>query len=61
MRITRFAHACVRVEDAGRVLVIDPGTRSEPDALDGTDAGLVTHEHADHIDTRRLAGLGAPV
>lgn len=61
MRITKFTHACVRLEDGDRVLVIDPGTWSEPRALLGADAVLVTHEHTDHIDTLRLAGLGVPV
>lgn len=61
MRITKFTHACVRLERAGQVLVIDPGTWSEPRALVGADAVLVTHEHADHIDAFRLAGLGVPV
>ncbi|OQQ19550.1 MBL fold metallo-hydrolase [Streptomyces sp. M41(2017)] len=61
MRITKYTHACVRLEHAGRVLVIDPGTWSEPAALTGADAVLVTHEHADHIDVLRLAGLGVPV
>ncbi|MGC1215019.1 MAG: MBL fold metallo-hydrolase [Micromonospora sp.] len=61
MRITKFTHACVRIEDGGHVLVIDPGTWSEPRALDGADAVLVTHEHTDHIDVLRLAGLGVPV
>ncbi|MGA5509253.1 MBL fold metallo-hydrolase [Streptomyces umbrinus] len=61
MRITKYTHACVRLEHDGRVLVIDPGTWSEPAALDGADAVLVTHEHADHIDVLRLAGLGVPV
>ncbi|MFC0007695.1 MBL fold metallo-hydrolase [Micromonospora siamensis] len=61
MRITKFTHACVRLEDAGRVLVVDPGTWSEPYALAGADAVLVTHEHTDHIDVLRLAGLGVPV
>ncbi|WP_328687320.1 MBL fold metallo-hydrolase [Streptomyces caniferus] len=61
MRITKYTHACVRLEHEGRVLVIDPGTWSEPAALTGADAVLVTHEHADHIDVLRLAGLGAPV
>jgi L-ascorbate metabolism protein UlaG (beta-lactamase superfamily) len=61
LRLTRYTHACVRIERGGRVLVIDPGIYSEPQALIGADAVLVTHEHADHIDTIRLAGLGAPV
>ncbi|MGW7486251.1 MBL fold metallo-hydrolase [Streptomyces sp. NPDC054786] len=61
MRITKYTHACVRLEHDGRVLVIDPGIWSEPAALTGADAVLVTHEHADHIDVLRLAGLGVPV
>ncbi|MFB6440281.1 MBL fold metallo-hydrolase [Streptomyces sp. NPDC056411] len=61
MRITKYTHACVRLEHEGRVLVIDPGIWSEPAALTGADAVLVTHEHADHIDVLRLAGLGVPV
>jgi L-ascorbate metabolism protein UlaG (beta-lactamase superfamily) len=61
MRITKYTHACVRLEDDGRVLVIDPGTWSEPAALAGADAVLVTHEHTDHIDVLRLIGLGVPV
>src|SRR5687768_14819540 len=61
MRITKYTHACVRLERDGRVLVIDPGTWSEPAALIGADAVLVTHEHADHIDILRLIGLGVPV
>jgi L-ascorbate metabolism protein UlaG (beta-lactamase superfamily) len=61
VKITKYTHACVRVEDGGGVLVIDPGVWSEPRALDGADAVLVTHEHTDHIDVLRLAGLGKPV
>jgi L-ascorbate metabolism protein UlaG (beta-lactamase superfamily) len=61
MRITKFTHSCVRLEDAGRVLVIDPGVWGEAGALLGTQAVLVTHEHVDHIDTLRLAGAGVPV
>ena len=61
MELTRFSHSCVRLEQDGRVLVIDPGIWSEPRALRGADAVLVTHEHVDHVDVLRLLGAGLPV
>jgi L-ascorbate metabolism protein UlaG (beta-lactamase superfamily) len=60
MRLTKLTHACVRVEDGERALAIDPGTYSEVDeALEGVDAVLVTHEHADHVDADRLLAAAA--
>lgn len=44
----------MRLEADGRVLVIDPGTFSEAEALDGVDEVLVTHEHFDHLDIAKL-------
>ncbi|HEX6149993.1 MBL fold metallo-hydrolase [Nocardioides sp.] len=61
MRITKFGHACVRVESAGAVLVIDPGVWTEPEAVDGATAVLVTHEHPDHYLPDRLRAADAPV
>lgn len=56
MKVTKFSHACVRVEHSGAVLVVDPGVWSEAEqALDGVDAVLLTHEHVDHVDADRLA------
>lgn len=56
MRVIKYSHSCVRVEHAGAVLVIDPGVWSESEtALDGVDAVLLTHEHADHVDADKLA------
>ncbi|WP_457030624.1 MBL fold metallo-hydrolase [Kitasatospora sp. P5_F3] len=54
MRLIKYGHACVRLETDGRVLVIDPGTFSEAEALDSVSDVLVTHEHADHIDIAKL-------
>jgi L-ascorbate metabolism protein UlaG (beta-lactamase superfamily) len=53
--LTKFGHSCVRIEHDGGVLVIDPGAFTEPAALDGVDAVLVTHEHADHLNVDALA------
>ena len=55
MRLTKFGHSCVRLEDGDRAAVIDPGVFSDVDAaLDGAQAVLITHEHPDHIDVDRV-------
>ncbi len=55
MQLTKYTHACVRLDDGDRTLVLDPGVFSEVDAaLDGADAVLITHEHVDHIDADKL-------
>jgi L-ascorbate metabolism protein UlaG (beta-lactamase superfamily) len=61
MRITKFAHSCVRLEHDGTVVVIDPGVFAEPDALAGADAVLITHEHPDHYHPELLAGCDAAI
>ncbi|MFD9970720.1 MBL fold metallo-hydrolase [Streptomyces sp. NPDC059011] len=54
MKLTKKSHACIRLEKAGRTLVVDPGVFSEVDAAAGADALLVTHEHPDHFSEERL-------
>lgn len=60
MRLTKYTHACVRLDDGDRSLVIDPGSFSEvEEALDGVHDVLITHEHADHVDAEALARVVA--
>lgn len=61
MRITKFGHACVRIEHDGEVVVIDPGCFTEPEAVAGATAVLLTHEHPDHVDLTNLRETDAPV
>ena len=57
MRMIKFTHACVRLVDGDRSLLIDPGTWAEDVAFEGATDVLVTHEHVDHIDVERLVAL----
>ena len=54
MRLIKFTHACVRLENEGRGLLLDPGTWAEDAAFDAATDILVTHEHADHVDVDRI-------
>ncbi len=61
MRITKFGHACVRLEYDDKVVVVDPGMFTDPEAVDGADAVVITHEHPDHYLPDHLARTDAPV
>ncbi|NEK84848.1 MBL fold metallo-hydrolase [Blastococcus saxobsidens] len=54
MELTKHGHACVVLGDGPRRLVIDPGAFTDPSALEGATAVLVTHEHPDHFVAERL-------
>ena len=61
MRLVKFGHACVRLEHDGAALVLDPGVFTEPEAVDGATAVLITHEHPDHYSAEHLRRTDAPV
>jgi L-ascorbate metabolism protein UlaG (beta-lactamase superfamily) len=55
VKLTKFGHACVRLEKNSRALVIDPGAMTpEAEAMAGAEAVLITHEHFDHFEPERL-------
>ena len=55
MQMIKYTHACVRLQDGDRALLLDPGIWAQPEAFDGVTDVLVTHEHFDHVDVDRLA------
>ena len=61
MRVTKFGHACVRIEYADAVIVLDPGAFTQADAVDGATAVLITHEHADHYHADHLRATDAAI
>ena len=61
MRLTKFGHACIRVEHDGHTLVVDPGMFTDPEAVDGADVVLVTHLHPDHLHPDNLRRTDARI
>lgn len=60
MRLTKFEHACVLIEDGEARILIDPGVYSSGfEDLTGLTAILLTHQHADHLDLDRIGTLVA--
>jgi L-ascorbate metabolism protein UlaG (beta-lactamase superfamily) len=58
MRLIKYGHSCLLVEEGPARLLLDPGTLSGGfEELEGLTAVLVTHQHADHLDVGRLRGL----
>jgi L-ascorbate metabolism protein UlaG (beta-lactamase superfamily) len=55
MRVTKFGHSCLLVEEGGDRVLLDPGSFSDGfEGLEGLTAVCVTHQHADHLDSERV-------
>jgi L-ascorbate metabolism protein UlaG (beta-lactamase superfamily) len=54
MKITKYGHACLLVEEGNARILIDPGIWNPTPDVTGVHAVLVTHEHQDHVDVGQL-------
>jgi len=55
MKLTKFEHACLALEEDGETLVVDPGSFTRDlVGLVGVVAIVITHEHADHWTPAQL-------
>lgn len=60
MKLTKYEHACVVLEEQGKKLVIDPGAFTQGlGELTDIAAVVVTHQHADHFEPRWLQQIVA--
>jgi L-ascorbate metabolism protein UlaG (beta-lactamase superfamily) len=59
MKLTKFGHACVRIEGDGGTIVIDPGVFTEDSSVEIADALLITHQHPDHFFEDRIRTAAA--
>ncbi len=63
MKITKYGHCCLLVEEAGARILIDPGALTEgKHPVEGIDVVLITHEHFDHCHVPSVAAVlaGSP-
>lgn len=61
MRLTKFGHSGIRIETGTTALALDPGVFTQPEAVEGVDAVLITHEHPDHWSPEHLRAADAPL
>src|SRR3990167_3237458 len=58
MKITKFGHCCLLIEENGVRILTDPGNYStQQSEVQGIDFVLITHEHADHFHLDSLRAL----
>ena len=58
MKITKYGHACVVLEEQGQKLIIDPGNFAPMlGDLSNVVGVVITHVHADHFDPGNIAKI----
>ena len=60
MRVSKYVHSCLLLEEAGEKLLFDPGVfsfnegRVTPEHFADVTTVIITHTHADHLDVNAL-------
>ena len=54
MKITRYGHSCLLIEDNGVRVLTDIGTMNETPQDVGVSAIVISHEHGDHFDIEKI-------
>ncbi len=58
MKITKFGHCCLLIEEGGARILLDPGSYSDgQNDVKNINAILITHEHQDHIDLNSVKAV----
>jgi L-ascorbate metabolism protein UlaG (beta-lactamase superfamily) len=58
MRITKFGHSCLLIEEGKARILLDPGSYSSGfEDLTELDAILITHDHPDHLSADNIKAL----
>src|SRR5689334_14621639 len=65
MKIRKFLHSCLLIEDNGKRLLIDPGSWSfgegflDISTVEKIDAMFITHSHQDHFNVKNIQAFVA--
>ena len=65
MRIYKYIHSCLVVEEGDEKILFDPGVFSfiegavQPETFKDISTIILTHQHPDHVDVNALKGIVA--
>lgn len=59
MKITKYGHACLLLEEEGAKILLDPGAYNQTPSISDLDAILISHEHQDHFQISQIQELVA--
>jgi L-ascorbate metabolism protein UlaG (beta-lactamase superfamily) len=65
MRISKYIHSCLLVEEGGEKILFDPGVfsfieqRVRPETFKDVSTIILTHQHPDHVDINALKSIVA--